>query len=61
VIYTSQTYDLAGAKAAFAGVDGYILPLSNAELSNYTRICFTVGAAALTAGVCNAGIIPIPI
>ena len=61
VIYTSKTYTLAQAKATFAGVDGYILPLSNAEISNFTRINLAVGAVALNAGVCNAGIIPIPI
>jgi len=61
VIYTSKTYTLAQAKATFAGTDGYILPLSNAEISNFTRINLAVGVAVLTAGVCNAGIIPIPI
>ena len=60
VIQTSKTFTLAEAQAAFGGADGYILPVPNAELGDYFMFRITVGDAALTAGVCTAGLVPMP-
>jgi len=60
IIWTSQTFTLAEAQAAFAGADGFIMPIPNSLLSNYTRINFAVTVADLNAGVLNAGLVPMP-